>query len=83
MTGTLTKIKSTNENLRTPSVDGEFDSLPEVGQMFQMTGESLALAGRGFRLVQTSLVVSADKMRDELYEFKTYNSYYRLTINKI
>jgi hypothetical protein len=77
-TGTLTKIFSTHNNLRTPTVSGVYDDLPSAGERFTLVGKSLS-AEEGFRLVTTSPVEQTWKVsmggRDVVC-FKTENSVY-------
>ena len=78
MTGKLTRLGSTNDNLRTSDVFGSFAELPEVGKTFEMLADSLT-AGCTCRYVSTSPVASVGN-EDGKYLFTTQNSFYRLEV---
>lgn len=75
----LTKVKSTNTNLRTDTVEGVTNSLPEVGKVVRIFGEGLEF---GTRVVTTSTVQSVEKISNE-YVFNTLNSTYKLEILEV
>ena len=82
MNGTLTKISSTHQNLRTPSVVGEFDSLPAAGDVFTMTAPPLVEGA--FRYIETSLIEqtwSSVLGGKTIVCFKTENSVYGLVVD--
>ena len=78
MMGKLTRLGSTNDNLRTSDVVGSFAELPEVGKTFEMLADSLT-AGCTCRYVGTSPVVTVGN-EDGKFLFTTQNSFYRLEI---
>lgn len=78
MTGKLTRLGSTNDNLRTSDVTGSFAELPKVGKTFEMLADSLT-AGCTCRYIGTSPVVTVGD-EDGKYLFTTQNSFYKLEI---
>jgi hypothetical protein len=69
----MTKIRMTKltggKALRTNTVDGECESLPEEGSSFIMFAKPLE--GGSLRLVQTSPVVTVEQERDSRYVITT------------
>ena len=80
MTGKLVKMLSGNTNLRTNEVLGEFSTLPNIGQRFQMRGEPLDPT-KDLRVVETSPIVLVNHVSDNEIVFNTQNSMYKLTID--
>ena len=78
MQGTLKKIISTHNNLRTPEIEGEFE-MPVIGECFELYGEGLYW---GTRIVQTTEVQEIKEISKDTLEFKTLNSTYNLEIIK-
>jgi hypothetical protein len=76
--GVLSRVSSTNNNLRTSSVEGSFWRLPAEGSAFQMYAEALD-PGMDFREVTTSKVKEVTRLKDGELTFKTENSTYHLT----
>jgi hypothetical protein len=74
----LTKLSSTHQNLRTDTIEGNADLLPEVGQCFAMTAEPLDPRA-SFRWVRTTPIQSIEAMGDT-YRFTTENSTYQLEV---
>jgi len=74
--GTITKISDNDNAVRTPSMDGYFDNLPEIGERFNIIGESLT-KGLTARLISTSPVQGMD-ISGRYIMFKTENSDYTL-----
>jgi len=81
MDGKLIKISNNENKLRSKSVEGEFQNLPEVGHSFHIIGESLT-EGIPYRIVSTSIVKEIEKI-EKGYKIVTMNSVYELelTIN--
>lgn len=86
--GTLEKISSTTNALRTETVRGTF-CLPQVGRQFRLVGESLT-EGADLRLVQTSPVTEMVRIqggfneRCQIFEFRTESgSHYRLVVDDL
>lgn len=77
MKARLVRLSSTNTNLRTREVEGEYFVPPKVGDRFKLTGESLSFTG-GIRLIDTSPVVVIVQDTEKLIIFKTENSTYEL-----
>lgn len=75
----LEKFESTNTNLRTKTVLGQTDELPEVNHTFVMMAESLTPGGT-FRYIETSLVKEIVSQDDKVIRFKTENSTYQINI---
>lgn len=83
--GILIKKSSTHNRLRTNEVTGVFDTLPTVGESFNLIGESLD-PKLNFRSVVTSEIqeVSTDPECEELeFNFKTLNSEYKLKVLEV
>jgi hypothetical protein len=76
--GVLSRLSSTNNNLRTSSVEGSFWHLPVEGSAFQMYAEPLD-ADKDFREVTTSRVKEVSRVKEGELTFKTENSTYHLT----
>ena len=79
MQGQLIKIYSNHNNLRTPTVSGQFSALPTTSERFEMTAESLS--GEGFRYVWTSPIEQTWQVEIDsrvAVMFKTENSLYGL-----
>lgn|GEM_PF-5307153 len=79
--GTLYKVESNHNRVRTNEMEGTFEEKPYPGRCFSMYGESLELRVPGaMRIIRTS-IVQAVTMLDEdptNLEIKTLNSTYRL-----
>lgn len=86
--GTLVLISSKHDKspLRTDSVEGIADSLPTVGQYFELVAEPLVHPVKedqiGFRYISTSEVVEVNKENDLEYRFETKNSMYFFRIQE-
>ena len=78
MYGRLSRIESSNKNLRTNTVDGKFDKLPSVGDHFEMIAESLDPL-KNYRFVSTSIVLGVQS-EEKKYLFDTLYSKYELEI---
>lgn len=77
----LTKIHSSNKNIRTESVEGITKQLPTEGHAFLMTADPIdPLAD--IRLIQTTVVESVESVGNE-YRFYTRNSYYKLEVLEV
>lgn len=72
----LTKIRSNHSNLRTDTVEGVVQNLPEVGSTLQLVGEGLEF---GNRLVYTTEIKNVEQI-DNTYQFNTLNSVYKLEV---
>lgn len=73
----LIKLKSTHDNLRTNTVDGEAPHLPIVGEPFLMYSTSLHV-GFGTRIITTTPVTMVHSESDDCLTFTTANSEYEL-----
>jgi hypothetical protein len=80
MRGTLSKIESNHNNLRTNDMAGEFSRLPALKERFVIYGESLT-PGMNFREINTSPVQEVIKISETEYEFKTRNSHYKIVLD--
>ena len=78
MYGKLSRIESSNQNLRTKTVEGEFEKYPTIGENFDLIGKSLSPLG-DFRLVSTSTVLGVMQV-GKLYTFDTMYSRYELDV---
>jgi hypothetical protein len=76
-TGTLTKISDNKNALRTKSVAGVYQQNPTIGAPFSIYGKALSL-NVGMRAVITSPVISVATIDENVVEFSTENSKYRL-----
>ena len=74
---TLTRLNSTNKNLRTNVVVGETDELPIIGKSFLMTAPPLESGN--LRVIATSPVKSVGSI-DGKFRFSTENSEYELKV---
>lgn len=74
---TLTKLKSSHQNLRTNVITGHTNMLPTKGFPFVLYGEPLTEEGDG-RVVVTTPVTEVIQERDDYLEFTTANSTYGL-----
>lgn len=72
----LTKIHSLHNNLRTDTIEGVTNNLPETGSSFIMFAEGLDF---GTRVITTSLVQNVEQIGNE-YLFRTLNSAYKLEV---
>lgn len=72
----LEKIRSNHDNLRTDFVEGFTSTLPTIGNVFTMASKGLEF---GMRLIQTSPILSVERIKDE-FVFQTVNSLYKLEI---
>ena len=76
--GILIKITGNGKSsLRTNEMECEFEHIPQVGKSFACFGKALT-EGASFRMIETSPVVWVDIPNDEVIEFNTANSTYRL-----
>lgn len=84
----LSKVTSTHNRLRTQTINGVANKLPELNKSFSMLGESLDSGGL-FRYIETSLVkkivnLPTHSRPDRTYlnriTFKTENSEYLLEV---
>lgn len=88
MNGGILKISRNEGANRTDYMEGKFDSIPEVGSRFVIFGAPIDKA-KDTRMISTSEVKSVEKIstesfRDEdVYEFKTLNSTYRLFVRRV
>lgn len=87
MYGVLRRVEKSEKsgNLRTNEVRGFFQFLPEKGQSFRMSSESLT-EGKHVRLIATSVIQSVtSSLEGTFYQFrfKTLNSTYELTVEAI
>lgn len=76
MKGKLVRLQSTNNNLRTKEIEGEFIVPPVIGAPFRIYGESLSFKG-GIRFIETSNVQTVETLSDRI-RFTTLNSTYEL-----
>jgi hypothetical protein len=74
----LTKINSTNDNVRTNEVAGVASTLPVIGLRFQML--SAPLETGNVRYVDTSPIQNIFKVDDKTQTLHTMNSIYELEI---
>jgi hypothetical protein len=84
--GTIKKKSSTHQNLRTDEMKGQWLRMPEIGESFQIFGESLT-EGMDVRMISTTPVKAVARI---LYDgvvtgaiFLTENSHYELEISHI
>lgn len=75
----LEKLSNNANRLRTKTVIGECETLPELNKSFEMTSESLT-PGMDFRFIQTSPVVKIVNQTHTFVEFETENSTYIVDI---
>lgn len=76
--GILIKMSGNGKSqLRTSQMECEFEYIPQVGKSFSCFGKALT-EGASFRMIKTSPVVWVDIPNDEVIEFNTANSTYRL-----
>lgn len=76
--GTLTKVSSNKNALRTKSIDGVFNKLPTLRESFHILGASLTkydenVDGTPIRLVSTSPIVEIRYDIGKCLTFKTYS----------
>lgn len=76
MKGILVRLESTNNNLRTNEIEGEYDKVPTPGEPFVLIGEPLDPRAH-FRMVTTSTVQDVEHFPDKI-RFTTRNSTYEL-----
>lgn len=78
----LTRMRSTNHNLRTNTVEGTCNRLPTVGQPFLMFSEPFNKGHEGthIRIIETSVVKLVHEELDDSVKFETENSLYNLII---
>jgi hypothetical protein len=76
MKAKLIRLASTNKNMRTKDVEGEYFVPPTIGERFKFIGESLSFSD-GIRLIDTSPVTTITPKLDRI-EFTTENSTYEL-----
>jgi len=75
----LSKLLSTNNNLRTHVILGACVVLPIVGRSFEIISGSLT-PDKDYRYIGTSEVTSVNNISDNEYVFITANSTYRLQV---
>jgi hypothetical protein len=75
----LTKLIG-GDRVRTPTVEGDADCLPEVGRPFVMIAESFVIPG-GIRLVATSDVQAIVTDDTGACILETLNSTYKLEVS--
>lgn len=74
----ITRIDSSNQNLRTQSVSGICKNLPMPTEQFKMISKSLTKQGE-IRLIETSQIKSITTNNNgSIYEFETLNSHYEI-----
>jgi len=80
--GVLEKINSKHNNLRTTSMQGVFESFPDVGEQFLIFGEGLEFGNRMIHTTPVKEILELGKDDDNLdyVIFKTANSEYRITL---
>lgn len=78
-TGTLIKIDSTHNNMRTNEFKGHFMNIPVVGNQFCIFGEPIS-ENMSVRYIKTSPVKEVEQIYDKILEFKTQNSTYHLEL---
>lgn len=84
MKGEIRKVETNHNRVRTDSMVGEFQNIPEVGKQFIIVGDALCPAVKaagGGRVISTSLIqkVDYDSAR-RIFKFKTLNSVYELVL---
>lgn len=72
----VTKLSDNKNAMRTESIEGEAQNLPEIGKSFVVIGEGLEF---GHRLFNTSMVQNIEE-RDNKLIIKTLNSLYQVEI---
>lgn len=87
MYGVLKRLEKSEDsgNLRTDQVRGFFKKLPEVGESFLISSESLT-EGKNVRLVRTSEVREVQSSLEGSFfsiRFKTLNSTYELSVDAL
>ena len=84
MKGELRKLETNHNRVRTDSMVGEFQMIPEVGKQFIIVGEALCPAVKaagGGRVISTSLIQKVDyNSEQKTFKFKTLNSVYELVL---
>lgn len=75
--GTLEKIESSHNNLRTNSMNGYFEEFPKVGEPFRILGKGLEF---GTRIIHTTPITEILEEKEDLIVFKTLNSTYRVSL---
>ncbi len=73
----LTKVDSTNQNLRSSEILGWAHDLPEYGKRFEMYSAPVD-PDMDLRVISTSPVAEIIGQDDETVVFKTQNSTYKL-----
>lgn len=74
----LTKIESNHNNLRTNSVEGECQDLPQLDRGLVILADPLEQGN--FRIVNTSIIKEIREIGSNDYVLKTLNSLYRLEV---
>jgi hypothetical protein len=78
----LTRIQSTNDNLRTPSVEGVAQEIPRVDSRFLMFSKGLEFGTRLVCTTEVKEVVLIDSTElTDTYRFTTQNSEYELRVD--
>lgn len=72
----VTKLSDNKNAMRTTSLEGETEHLPQIGKSFVVVGEGLEF---GQRLFNTSMVQNIEE-RDNKTIIKTLNSLYQVEI---
>lgn len=81
MHGRLVRITSSHQNLRTDTVEGDFENLPVAGSIFEMLAPPLT---RGVRCIWTSPIEQTWQVEingKKVVCFKTDNSVYGLVVD--
>jgi len=80
--GVLEKINSNHNNLRTTSMQGVFESFPDVGEQFIIFGEGIEFGNRMIHTTPVKEILELGKDNEDLdyILFNTANSKYRLTL---
>ncbi len=73
----LTKVESSHSALRTDEVEGGCESLPTLGDSFEMYGKGLVA---GTRYIGTSMVTSIEGNNSSILIFYTMHSKYKLEV---
>jgi len=82
MRGVISRVttQAKSHAMRTQTIDGVFNSLPEPGQPFRLISESLT-SGANVRVFVTSPVVTVERSSADLIRFETLNSVYELQLS--
>lgn len=75
----LTKLNSNHNNLRTTQINGFITKIPKQGESLILYAKPL-IKGTTFRCIQTTPMISIERIDKVSYLLKTHNSLYRLYI---